>query len=49
MNAWIYKMATMRRRFRIAAERSPHTERIYWDRRTRKWAVARSHLAAGRP
>ena len=49
MNTWIYKMVAMRRRFRIMAEQRPYTdsERIYWDRRSRRWDLVRSH-AVGR-
>jgi hypothetical protein len=51
MNTWIYKMVAMRRRFRFAAEQAPRaaSERIYLDRRSRKWNAVRSHAVASRP
>jgi hypothetical protein len=51
MNTWIYKMVAMRRRFRVAAEQAPlsDSERIYWDRRLRKWDGVRSHVVERRP
>lgn len=51
MNTWIYKMVAMRRRFRIAAEQQPlsDSERVYWDRRLRKWAGTRSYVTGRRP
>jgi len=51
MNTWIYKMVAMRRRFRVVAEQAPlsDSERIYWDRRSRKWDAVRSHVVESRP
>jgi hypothetical protein len=51
MNTWIYKMVAMRRRFRVAAELTPPggSERIYLDRRSRKWNGVRSHAVERRP
>jgi hypothetical protein len=53
MNAWIYKMVALRRRFDVAAahEVRCESERTYWDRRSRTWAHLRQPspvLVAGR-
>ncbi len=46
MNTWIYKMVAWHRRLAVAVvgvKQAPSRDlgRVYWDRRTRKWAVAR--------
>jgi hypothetical protein len=51
MNMWISKMLAMHRRFRVAAEQAPPggSERMYLDRRSRKWDGVRSHVVERRP
>jgi hypothetical protein len=46
MNTWIYKVIAWHRRLSVAVEgvkQAPSRDlrRIYWDRRTREWALAR--------
>lgn len=51
MNTWIYRMVAMRRRFRVATEQSSRSgsERIYLERRSRKWQGMRSQVVERRP